>query len=83
MENIKEFRNILLGHEIELFTDHKNITCETIESASQRVQRWKTLKQEFGVTLLYIKVYANIVSGAFSRITMVHHVHKLADTTLE
>ena len=37
VETIKEFLNILLGHEIEVFTDHKNLTYETIKSASQRV----------------------------------------------
>ena len=30
VETIKELRNILLGHEIEMFTDHKNPTYETI-----------------------------------------------------
>ena len=63
--------------------DHNNITYEVIESAYQSVQIWKSLIQEFGVTLLYIKVETNAVSDAFSQIPMVHHAHKLADTTLE
>ena len=43
VETLKEFRNILFGHEIEVFMDHQNLTYETIENASQRVQRWNSL----------------------------------------
>ena len=55
VETLKEFRIFFLGHEIKVFTDHKNLTCETIESTYQRIQPCKILIQEFGVTLLYIK----------------------------
>ena len=55
VETLKELGNILLGHEIEVFIDHNNLTYETIESASQHVKCWKSLIQEFGVDLLYIK----------------------------
>ena len=30
LETLKEFWNILLGHEIEVLTDHKNLTYESI-----------------------------------------------------
>ena len=83
VETLKEVLNILLIHEIEVFTDHKNLTYETIESSSQTVQRWESLMQEFVVTLLYIKGEANLVADGFSLLTMAHHAHKLADTTLE
>ena len=43
LETIKEFRNILLGQEIEVFTDDKHLIYETIESASQRVNHWNSL----------------------------------------
>ena len=83
METLKESRRILLRHEIEVFTDHNNLTYETIESATQRIQLWKSLIHEFGVTLLYIKVEANVVADDFRRIPMAHHADKLADTTME
>ena len=38
VETIKDFRNILFGHKIVVFMDHNNLTYETIESDSQRVQ---------------------------------------------
>ena len=83
LETLKEFRNILLGHEIEFLTDHKNLSYETIYSASRCVQLWKIRIQESGVTLLYIKVEANVVADSFIQIPMVHHAHKLADKALE
>ena len=43
METLKEFRNIILGHEINVFTDHKVSTYETIKSALQHIQHWKIL----------------------------------------
>ena len=82
METIKEFRNILKGQKIEVFTNHRNITYETIESASHRIHHLKSPMQEFGVNLLYIKGEANVVANDFIQIPMVHHSHKLEYTTL-
>ena len=83
VENLKELQNILLGNKIEVFTGHKNLTYEMIDIAYQRIYQWKSLIKEFGVTLIYIKGGANIVANDFSWLPMVHHAHKLADTTLE
>ena len=83
VETLKDFRNILLGNEIEVLMNHNNITYEKLQSASQCVHLWKILIQEFGVTILYIKGEANLFSGAFIQIPMVHHAHKLSDTALE
>ena len=66
-----------------MFTDHNNITFESIESTYQHVQCWKSLIQEFGDTILYIKGYANIVADDCSWIPMAYHAHKSAKTTLE
>ena len=37
VETLKEYRNILLGHEIEVFTDHKNLVYKTFNA--ERVMR--------------------------------------------
>ena len=83
VETLKESRNILLGHGIDVFTDHKNINDETIDSASQRVQFWNSLIEQFGVTIVYIKIEAKVVAYNFSLLPIAHHAHKLSDTTLK
>jgi RNase H-like domain found in reverse transcriptase len=45
VETLKEYRNILLGHEIEVFTDHKNLTYKEFDM--ERVMRWRLLHQRW------------------------------------
>jgi len=69
VETLKEFKNILLGQEIVVFTDHKNLTCKNFNT--ERVMRWRLLIEEFGPTLTYIKGPKNIVADALSRLELV------------
>ena len=80
---LEEFRNILLGYEIEVFTDHKNLTFESTENASQRAQRWRGLILEFDVTLKFIAGSANHVADAISRLPMEEHKTPLTEEQIE
>ena len=73
VETLREFRNILLGYKIEVYTDHANLTFETTESSSQRLQRWRCLVQEFDVELKYVKGPENVVADAISRLPTEEH----------
>ena len=68
VETLKEYRSILLGHEIEVFTDHKNLVYKHFNT--ERVMRWRLLIEEFGPKLTYIKGANNIVADALSRMAM-------------
>ena len=68
VETLKEYRTILLGHEIEVFTDHKNLVYKHFNT--ERVMRWRLLIEEFGPQLTYIKGENNIVADALSRMAM-------------
>ena len=53
VETLKEFRKILLGHHITVYTDHKNLTYKSFNT--ERVMRWRLILEEFGPELKYIK----------------------------
>ena len=66
METLKEFRNILLGYQITVYTDHKNLTYNFFNT--ERVMRWRLILEEFGPELKYIKGENNVVADALSRL---------------
>ena len=43
VETLKEFKGMLLGYDITVFTDHQNLVHETTLKASDRVMRWKLI----------------------------------------
>ena len=67
-ETLKEFRNILIGQKITVFTDYKNFVHESELKSSQRVIRWRLLLEEYGPEIVYIKCHKNIVTDALSRL---------------
>ena len=55
VETLKEFRGILLGHKIQIYTDHRNLEKINSAASSQRAMRWRILIEEFGPKIVYIK----------------------------
>ena len=66
VELLKEFRDILYGHKIRVYTDHKNITQPNI--SSQRIMRWRTVMEEYGIEIIYLKGTHNVAADALSRL---------------
>ena len=54
VECLKEFKYILFGYEINVFSDHKNLVHAATISQSQRVMRWRLILEEFGPNILHI-----------------------------
>ena len=55
VETLKEFKGMLLGYDITVFTDHQNLVHETTLKASDRVMRWKHLLEKFGIKTVHVK----------------------------
>ena len=64
VETLKEDRNILLGQQIKIYTDHKNLTFKNFNT--ERVMHWQLFLEEFGPNLVYIQGIKNVVADALS-----------------
>ena len=70
VECVKEFRNILFGYPIQVFSDQENLVHAATMLQSQRVMRWQLILEEFGPDIKHIKGEDNIVTNAISQLPM-------------
>jgi hypothetical protein len=68
VETLKYFKHMLLGLNIIVQTDHKNLTHPNSTHTSDRVLRQHLLLEEYGVDLQYIQGTKNVVADALSRL---------------
>ena len=66
VETLKEFTNILLGLQIKVYADHKNLTHKTFHT--ERVMRRRLILEEYNPELIYIQGSKNIAADALSRL---------------
>ena len=63
---LEEFQGMLLNADLNVFTDHKNLTFDTLKM--QGVLHWHNKVEEFSPTLHYIEDPQNILAGNLSRL---------------
>jgi transposase InsO family protein len=66
VEVLKEFRNILLGQDIVVHTDHKNIVYGNL--SNDRIARWRLLLEEYSPEYVHVSGKDNVVADALSRL---------------
>jgi hypothetical protein len=68
VELLKEFKGMLWGQKMKVYTDHKNLMQKALGYTSDRVYRWRLLLEEFGPNIVWIKGAHNTVADAISRL---------------
>ena len=68
VETLHNFRSMLLGADIHIYTDHRNLTHNFL--STQHVLRWCLSIEEFHPTFHYIKGVDNVVADALSHLTI-------------
>jgi hypothetical protein len=66
VETLKEFKGMLWGQKIKVWTDHQNLTRDSLGLTSDCVTRWRLLLKEYGPKIVYIKGIQNTVADAIS-----------------
>jgi hypothetical protein len=66
VENLKEFRDIFLGQQFIVQTDHLNILYGKL--SNYRISRWRLLLEKYGPKYVHIAGKNNIVADALTRL---------------
>jgi hypothetical protein len=67
VSTLRKFRSMLLGAELHVHTDHKNILG--IGDSSQQRLRWISYVDEYGPELHYVEGPCNVIADTFSRLS--------------
>jgi hypothetical protein len=62
VETLKEFKGILWGQDIKVYTDYKNLTRDALGFTSDRVYRWRLLLEEHAPEIIHINGIHNTVA---------------------
>jgi hypothetical protein len=55
VKTLKEFKGMLWGQSIKVYTDHKNLIRMALGMTSDRVYQWRLLLEEYRPKIVYIK----------------------------
>jgi len=82
VETLKEFKGMLWGQPVKVYTGHKNLMRDALGLTSDRVYQWRLSLEEYGPKIVYIKGIHNTVADAISRLEYDPSVNKTAESYL-
>ena len=77
LATLEEFRSMIIGANIHVFTDIKNLTFDSLKN--QQVLRLRNKVKEYSPMLHYIEVPKNILAEAFSRLWRLIYLDQLTE----
>ena len=80
VETLKEFKGMLWGQNIKVFTDHANLMRDALGLTLDQVYRWRLLLEEYGPKIVYIKGIHNTMADAVSQLEYDLSVNKTAES---
>jgi hypothetical protein len=81
VKTLKEFKGMLWGQSIKVFTDHANLIRDALGLTSDRVYQWRLLLEEYGPKIVYIKGIHNTIADAISRLEYDPSVNQTAESS--
>jgi hypothetical protein len=80
VETLQEFKGMLWGQNIKVFTDHANLKRDALGLTSDRVCQWRLLLEEYRPKIVYKKGIHNTVADAVSRLEYDPSVNRPAES---
>jgi hypothetical protein len=80
VETLKEFKGMLLGQNIKVFTDHANLMRDALGLTLDQVYQWRLLLEEYGSKIICNKGIHNTVADALSRLEYDPSVNQTAES---
>jgi hypothetical protein len=80
VETLKEFKGMLWGQQIKVFTDHANLMRDALGLTSDRVYRWRLLLEKYRPKIIFIKGIHNTVADAVSQLEYDPSVNTTAES---
>jgi hypothetical protein len=79
VETLKEFKGMLWGQSIKVYTDHANLIRDALSMTLDHVYRWRLLLEEYGPKIVYIIGIHNTIADAISWLEYDPSVNRTAE----
>jgi hypothetical protein len=80
VKTLKEFKEMLWGQSIKVYSDHANLIRDALGMTSDHVYQWRLLLEEYVLKIVYIKSIHNTVTDAISWLEYDPSVNQTAES---